>query len=126
MAVQHMAVQLGTWILVAYLAVPARSSADPHAEVAEMGGRTGGQDAEQCSAITNPLPGVVEQSELEERGVIVRLCGFEVCRRGVSARGATRLVLATLPGHGHALQVGLVSQRCTVVKGCRARLEGLR
>ena len=72
-----MAVQLGTWILVAYLAAPARSSADPHAEVAEMGGRRGGQDAEQCSAITNPLSGVVEQSDLEERGVIVRLCGFE-------------------------------------------------
>ena len=110
MAVPHMAMQLGTWILVAYLAVPAHSSADPHAEVAEMGGTTGGQDAEQCSAITNPLPGVVEQSELEERGVIVRLCGFEVCRGGVSTQGATCLVLAALPRHGHAMQVGLVLQ----------------
>ncbi|KAJ1473260.1 hypothetical protein T484DRAFT_1913356 [Baffinella frigidus] len=69
MAAQHMAVQLGTWILVACLVVPV--------EVAEMG-----DDADQCSAITNPLSGVVEQSDLEERGVIVRLCGFELTSPG--------------------------------------------
>eukprot|EP00290_Baffinella_frigidus_P054502 CAMPEP_0180343536 /NCGR_PEP_ID=MMETSP0989-20121125/2343_1 /TAXON_ID=697907 /ORGANISM="non described non described, Strain CCMP2293" /LENGTH=232 /DNA_ID=CAMNT_0022332509 /DNA_START=96 /DNA_END=790 /DNA_ORIENTATION=- len=64
----HTAVHLGTWILLACLAVSARSSA----------GRPPPTDDDKCSAITHPLAaGVVEQRDLEEKGVVIRLCGFE-------------------------------------------------